>query len=54
MYKVVYNDVAIRHNEDMENSILFALSLHRESNERHKIFVVNSEGFVILTLIKDA
>lgn len=54
MYKVTYNDISIRRNDEMENSLLFALSLHRESNEPHTITVVDKNDFVLLTLFSHA
>lgn len=50
MSRVLFNDIPLRDNSDLENNILFALSLHCEANISHTIKVLDDNDFVVLTL----
>lgn len=52
MYQVKFFDAPVYEAKDIEPAILFALTLHRDSNLTHEISVVAGAGEKVITFYK--
>lgn len=53
MYKLFFNSEEVYRNLSLEETLAFALSLHRSSNVKHTIGIVYPDGDVHITLDSD-